>query len=84
MIRGRPGAGLHVEPDFRPRAREITRLEGFSDAVFAFALTLLVVSLEVPETYAELMHAMRGFLSFGICFALLANVWHNHCRFFRR
>ena len=33
--------------------REITRLEGSSDAVFGFALTLLVVSLEVPRTYAE-------------------------------
>ena len=29
--------------------REVSRLEGFSDAVFGFALTLLVVSLEVPE-----------------------------------
>jgi uncharacterized membrane protein len=85
MIRGRrPAAGEQGEPDFRWRAQEVTRLEGFSDAVFAFAVTLLVVSLEVPKTYDELMHAMRGFLSFGVCFALLANVWYNHCRYFRR
>jgi uncharacterized membrane protein len=72
------------EPGFRWRGTEITRLEAFSDAVFAFSVTLLVVSLEVPKTFRELMDAMRGFVSFGVCFALLANVWFNHMRFFRR
>ena len=33
------------------RHHEVTRLEGFSDAVFGFALTLLVVSLEVPNSF---------------------------------
>jgi uncharacterized membrane protein len=72
------------EPGFRWRGTEITRLEAFSDAVFAFSVTLLVVSLEVPKTFRELMDAMRGFVSFGVCFALLANVWFSHMRFFRR
>ena len=36
--------------DFRWRGNEISRIEGLSDAVFAFAVTLLVVSLEVPKT----------------------------------
>jgi uncharacterized membrane protein len=72
------------EKDFRWRGEEITRLEGFSDAVFAFAVTLLVVSLEVPKSFHELMAVMRGFAAFGICFALLAVAWFNHYRFFRR
>src|ERR1700761_2332240 len=72
------------EPGFHWRGAEITRLEAFSDAVFAFSVTLLVVSLEVPKTFRELMEAMRGFVAFGICFALLANVWYDHVRFFRR
>jgi uncharacterized membrane protein len=72
------------EPGFRWRGTEVTRLEGFSDAVFAFSVTLLVVSLEVPKTFEELMAAMRGFVAFGVCFAVLANVWFNHVRFFRR
>ena len=63
---------------------EITRLEGFSDAVFGFALTLLVVSLEVPRSYADLMALMSGFLPFACCFALLSWVWYEHNTFFRR
>jgi uncharacterized membrane protein len=84
MIRRRLNPDLGGEREFRWRAAEVTRLEGFSDAVFAFAVTLLVVSLEVPKTYPELLQAMRGFFAFGACFAVLANIWHQHCRFFRR
>jgi len=84
MIRRRLNSDQGGERDFRWRAAEVTRLEGFSDAVFAFAVTLLVVSLEVPKTYPELLHAMRGFFAFGLCFAVLVNIWYQHCRYFRR
>ena len=63
--------------------REVSRVEGFSDAVFAFAITLLVVSLEVPKTFEELMAAIRAFPAFAVCFALLFQVWWRHYRFFR-
>ena len=59
------------------------RVEGFSDAVFAFAVTLLVVSLEVPKSAQELLHTMHGFVAFGVCFVLLISVWAEHSRFFR-
>jgi uncharacterized membrane protein len=72
------------EEDFRWRGEDITRLEGFSDAVFAFAVTLLVVSLEVPKTFDELLTTMRGFLAFAICFFLLVLVWYDHYKYFRR
>ena len=63
--------------------REVSRIEGFSDAVFAFAITLLVVSLEVPKTFPELMAVVRGFPTFAVCFALLFQVWWRHYKFFR-
>jgi len=67
-----------------PRRHEMSRLEAFSDAAFAFALTLLVVSLDVPRSYSELMPLMKGFGSFACCFALLVWIWHEHNLFFRR
>lgn len=60
------------------------RLEGISDAVFAFAATLLVVSLEVPDSFAELQNQLKGFLSFGISFLALVLIWKTHYNFFRR
>jgi low temperature requirement protein LtrA len=69
---------------FRWRSEEISRIEGLSDAVFGFAITLLVVSLEVPKTFRELSSAMSGFGAFAISFALLFLVWYNQHKFFRR
>src|SRR5579872_2018757 len=76
--------GILQEKYFRWRAGEITRLEAFCDVVFGFAITLLVVSLEVPHSYAELMADLRGFLPFAACFAQLIMIWRAHYRFSRR
>lgn len=69
---------------FRWRGHEITRIEALTDAVFAFAITLLVVSLEVPRTFTELAETMRGFLAFALSFAMLFWIWYQHFIFFRR
>jgi uncharacterized membrane protein len=66
------------------RRHEISRLEAFSDAAFGFALTLLVVTLEVPKSYDELIRTMRGLPSFACCFAILVWIWSEHNAFFRR
>ena len=66
------------------RGREVSRIEGFSDAVFGFALTLLVVSLEVPENFAELERILVGFPAFAVTFTVICWVWYEHYLLFRR
>ena len=74
-----------VQNGFRLRGLgEVSRVEALSDGVIAFAITLLVVSLEVPRTFDELLVTMRGFLAFAITFAMLFHVWIVQYKFFRR
>src|SRR5678815_5860766 len=84
MERGAGAIDSREFPGFRLRGREVSRLESFSDAVFGFALTLLVVSLDVPRTFSDLLNTMRGFPAFAICFILLAVIWNSHYKFSRR
>jgi uncharacterized membrane protein len=72
-----------TQADEPKRNYEVQRIETFSDGVFAFAVTLLIVSLEVPKNFEELMINMRGFFAFGISFSILVLIWTEQHRFFR-
>lgn len=75
----------HISRDgFRLRGTAMSRIDAFSDVVFGFALTLIVVSLDVPRNFGDLHHLLRGFPPFAITFLMLMLVWHTHYKFFRR
>ena len=61
-----------------------SRLESISDSIFAFAATLVVVSLDVPDSFDLLKDNLRSFISFGLSFFALVMLWKVHYNFFRR
>jgi uncharacterized membrane protein len=69
---------------FRYRSHDVSRLEAFSDVIFGFALSLIVISLEVPKTYDALMETMRGIVPFAFCFLIFIGLWFAHHEFFKR
>ena len=76
---------LPVDGGVRQRGEQVTRLETFVDAAFAFAMTLLVVSFDaMPESFSELYDALRRLPAFLAGFAILAMFCHAHHRFSRR
>jgi hypothetical protein len=79
--RGHP---LHVDRLFRWRGQDVSRLESFSDAAFAFALTYLALTSIAPRNFGELGEVLSGFVPFAVTFALLIMVWIDHYLFFRR
>jgi uncharacterized membrane protein len=65
-----------------------SRVEAFSDGVFAVAITLLVLDLRVPLTSRSLIVALSDewpeFAAFAISFAVIGVVWVNHHAIFHR
>jgi len=53
-------ANFPIDRGFTMRGIEITRLETFMDAAFAFAITMLVISVgTIPENYSELIISLK-------------------------
>ena len=78
-------AGLTVEDQFRLRGLEVTRLDTFVDAAFAFVLTLLVISFDaIPSNYPEMLAAVRRIPGFAASYAILMMFWLQHRLWSRR
>jgi hypothetical protein len=62
--------------------RDPARLVFFSDAVFAIAITLLVLEIRPPEDTRHLLHSLAAlwpsYLAYAITFLLIGQVWANH------
>ena len=57
------------------------RLEAFSDGVFAVAITLLVLDLNVPggdQLWHQLKEEWPSFASFFVSFWVIGIIWVNH------
>lgn len=73
--------------------KETARIEGFSDGVFAIAITLLVLELRIPEvntieTGTQLMNFIvsqwSSYLAFSLSFFGIYVIWVNHHKLFKQ
>jgi uncharacterized membrane protein len=78
---------MHLLARFTQGEVRLTRLEAFSDGVFAIVVTLLVLELRVPAlkdhaSVAELAHQLvellPKFLSWLLSFIIVCKFWLNH------
>ncbi len=75
------------------REFELERMVLFSDAVFAIAITLLIIEIkfpELPENYKESLnlfamfeHTLIEFLGFFVSFFFIGMSWARHLKLFR-
>jgi hypothetical protein len=82
-----PAADLESLPakdGFRLRGLDMTRIETFTDAAFAFALTLLVISLEPARTFGDLRQTLLLVPGFVLSATLLMMFWWGHNQWSRR
>jgi uncharacterized membrane protein len=76
-----------MPPATEAERRELDRVGAFSDGVFAIAITLLVLNIEVPDVPgSDLGSAISDlsddFVAYGIGFAVIGLFWYEHHRLF--
>ena len=70
---------------FRLRGLEMTRLETFIDAAFAFSITMMVISVDrVPDNASELLAAFRNVPAFIASIVVIGIFWRGHWLWSRR
>jgi len=70
---------------FRLRGMEMTRLETFIDAAFAFAITMLVIAAQqIPDDIKTLLAAFKNVPAFVASIIVLGIFWRGHWLWSRR
>jgi uncharacterized membrane protein len=70
---------------FRLRGIEMTRLETFIDAAFAFAISMLVIAAQqIPDNIQALLAAFKNVPTFVCSIAVLGIFWRGHWLWSRR
>jgi uncharacterized membrane protein len=70
---------------FRLRGVQMTRLETFIDAAFAFAITMLVIAAQqIPDDIATLLGAFRNVPAFITSVIVIGIFWRGHWLWSRR
>jgi uncharacterized membrane protein len=77
----------HPVESARSQSKEVGRIAAFSDGVFAIAITLLALQLDIPsgidvDVWTELGGLQSSFVSFAISFAVIGSYWVAHHRLF--
>ncbi|NVJ65032.1 MAG: DUF1211 domain-containing protein [Gammaproteobacteria bacterium] len=68
-----------IRNNFKIRGENMTRVEVFTDAAFAFAITLLVFSQDgLPSSFDEFILLLKDIPAFATSFAQLAFFWFAH------
>src|ERR1019366_3829353 len=83
---------MQSAPATHDELKGTARLEAFSDGVFAIAITLLVLNLQVPHVEANsakwelasaLLHQCPSYLGFVTSFFTVLIMWMNHHAIFK-
>lgn len=80
-----PSEPQRLPDGFINRGVNVTRLEAFVDAAFAFAVTLLVISLNsMPGSIPAMIDALKGVPAFAASFIQIMIFWSAHATWSRR
>jgi uncharacterized membrane protein len=82
-----PEGERSLREEERDQSKEVARIAAFSDGVFAIAITLLALQLEIPamgdvDVWAEVYDLRFNFLAFAISFVVIGAYWIAHHRLY--